>query len=116
MNTERIIKINDRQITIPREFFDALGFNTHIKLVVNDGKLIVEPLNVRDPLDFTELVRNELLKEGYSGDELNQKMKERLKELSLATEEIIREAYEELKSIGKPTGRDFMKSLFDEEG
>jgi len=79
------------QITIPNAFFTELGFDKEADLFLRDGELVVRPAS-RGGDDFSEKILSDLVKEGFSGDELLEEFKIRKEALRGAVSEMISDA------------------------
>lgn len=65
MITTKFIKTFSKgQITIPKEFRDQLGLHHEfwLKITINNGKIIAEPVDVSDKKQVKSLYRKRLLK------------------------------------------------------
>ncbi|MFC5560218.1 hypothetical protein ACFPN4_14205 [Ureibacillus thermophilus] len=95
------VKISEqRQITIPEEFYDALNFQ-HEVIIEFIGKAIVilpnETVNFLEDIeevDFSVDILRDLVSQGYEGEELIQKFIEIKAEIPKALERIKQEAME----------------------
>ena len=95
------VKISEqRQITIPEEFYDALNFQ-HEVIIEFIGKAIVilpnETVNFLEDIeevDFSVDILRDLVSQGYEGEELIQKFIEIKAKIPKALERIKQEAME----------------------
>ena len=111
--TERkIISIsNKRQVTIPQKYFDALGFNNEAECVLQANGIMIRPL--RDNTGyFSEQILADLIAEGFGGDDLLEKFKERSRAIRPAVIKLLEETDAYAKS---GEGRISMNELFGSE-
>ncbi|MDR3277315.1 MAG: AbrB/MazE/SpoVT family DNA-binding domain-containing protein [Oscillospiraceae bacterium] len=109
----KIISVsNRRQVTIPQKYFEALGFDNEAECSLQDGALVIRP--IRDSRDgaFSEEILADLIKQGYSGQELLAKFKETSKQVRPAVKRLIAEADELARNGGGAT----MSDIFGAEG
>lgn len=66
----RRVKVSkQRQITIPKDFYDALNISDEALIEFNGKEIIIRPAEY-DYVDFSEDILKDLVREGYSGEEL----------------------------------------------
>lgn len=65
-----------RQITIPQKFFAMLGFDKEAECTVRGNELVIRPVKTKTGGEFAEQILEDLIRQGYSGDELIQQFKE----------------------------------------
>lgn len=95
MTNENIKKISvstKRQMTIPKQFFDELNIGDEVVCELVDGALMIRP--VQEPLDFSEYILADLIKEGYEGDALIEAFKSRKNETNDAIHLMIEQTRE----------------------
>ncbi|MFS0614960.1 AbrB/MazE/SpoVT family DNA-binding domain-containing protein [Lederbergia ruris] len=69
----RRVKVSkQRQISIPKEFYDALNIDDEATVEFTGKELIIRPL-IAEEEDFSEDILRDLVRQGYTGDELIQK-------------------------------------------
>jgi len=84
----KIISISDnRQLTIPKEFFDKSNLGSKAECAYKDGTIIIKPLLKYDD-DFTEEILKDLVAEGYEGYSLVEAFKKRRTDLKIAAEKL----------------------------
>lgn len=88
--TKRISVSPSRQITIPKEFFDRLHIKDEILCEIKGRSLFLTP--IRENVDFSDMLLQDLIKEGFSGEELLQEFRLRKKQMGSAVERMIDEA------------------------
>lgn len=111
MENKRIKISSKRQITIPQQFFDSLGFADEAECSLKDGALIIRPVR-QNGGEFAEQILADLLAQGYQGDELLAKFKEAQSKVRPAVERMIQEAD---AFAMKKDGGVFLEELFDAE-
>ena len=111
MENKRIKISSKRQITIPQQFFDSLGFADEAECSLKDGALIIRPVR-QNGGEFAEQILADLLAQGYQGDELLAKFKETQSKVRPAVERMIQEA--DALAMKKDGGVS-LEELFDAE-
>ena len=111
MENKRIKISSKRQITIPQQFFDSLGFADEAECSLKDGALIIRPVR-QNGGEFAEQILADLLAQGYQGDELLAKLKEAQSKVRPAVERMIQEAD---AFAMKKDGGVSLEELFDAE-
>lgn len=89
---KRVRISSKRQITIPQKYFSMLGFEDTAECVVRGNELVIRPVRVSSGGEFSEQILADLIKEGFSGNELLEKFKERQANVRPAVEAMIAEA------------------------
>jgi len=68
LEMNKTISISSKnQITIPKKVMEYLGFTKEAKIKVSKGSLIVTPVKENEDMEFSDLILEDLIKEGYSG-------------------------------------------------
>lgn len=91
LKPKRVKVSKQRQISIPKEFFDLLNFSDEALVEVSNNTLIIRPAQ-NENLDFSEFILKDLIAEGYAGDELLYKFKEVRSKLPEAVDKMTEEA------------------------
>lgn len=108
----KIISISEnRQITIPKEYFDKLNLGSKAECFFENDSIIIRPF-IRYEKDFSQDILKELVSEGYTGQELLDEFGHRTKEISYAIEKL-KEEGEKIAS-GNIKGVTY-KEIFGEE-
>ncbi|MCM1233721.1 MAG: AbrB/MazE/SpoVT family DNA-binding domain-containing protein [Butyrivibrio sp.] len=81
-----------RQITIPQKFFAMLGFDTEAECMVRGNELVIRPAKTNTGGEFAEQILEDLIAQGYSGDELLRHFKQAQSQVRPAVEEMLVEA------------------------
>lgn len=92
----KIIRISPkRQITIPQKQFEQLGFGKEAECFVRERELVIRPLRLYDSAlggEFAEEILADLIKQGYSGEELLAQFKKMQRQIRPAVERMLDEA------------------------
>lgn len=90
---EKVVSISSkRQITIPQEFYQTLGFEDKAECIMQGDKLIIRPVKADLSGEFAEEILSELIQEGYSGEKLLSEFKSRRKKVRPAIKNMLTEA------------------------
>lgn len=92
MESKKVSISSKRQITIPQKFFTLLGFNTEAECIMHGNELILRPVKSNTGGEFAEQILADLIRQGYSGEELLEKFKQAQKEVRPAVEAMLAEA------------------------
>ena len=76
MESKKVSISSKRQITIPQKFFTLLGFNTEAECIMRGNELVLRPVKENTSGEFAEQVLADLIRQGYSGEELLEKFKQ----------------------------------------
>jgi bifunctional DNA-binding transcriptional regulator/antitoxin component of YhaV-PrlF toxin-antitoxin module len=99
-----------RQVTIPQKFFEEAGIKDEVEFGLRGNNIIIRPVRENAGNDyFSDLILADLLKEGYSGDELLAKFREKQSELHAAVKNLIAESGEAASNFN---GVDETEALF----
>jgi len=90
LEMNKTISISSKnQITIPKKVMEYLGFTKEAKIKVSKGSLIVTPVKENGDMEFSDLILEDLIKEGYSGEELLKEFKVRKNNIKPAIQKLI---------------------------
>lgn len=92
MEIKKIAISAKRQITIPQKFFSTLGFDTEAECMIRGNELVIRPIKVSAGGEFAEQILADLIKQGYSGEELLSRFKKAQSQIRPAVEGILEEA------------------------
>lgn len=81
-----------RQITIPQKFYNLLGFGTEAECIIRGKELIIRPIEIHSDGEFAEQILEDLIKKGYSGEELLIEFRNTQKKIRPAVERLLSEA------------------------
>ena len=70
MESKKVSISSKRQITIPQKFFTLLGFNTEAECIMRGNELVLRPVKENTSGEFAEQILADLIRQGYSGEEL----------------------------------------------
>ncbi len=88
----KIISVSrKRQITIPLQFYKHLDLGNEIECLLEDGKIIIQPLH-RGPSEFSVEILKDLVSQGYSGDELVEQFETQNKNIQKSVTNMLKEA------------------------
>lgn len=88
-----------RQITIPQKFYTELGFSDEAECIMRGDELILRPIKRDSGGEFAEQILAELVAQGYSGQELLAKFRQRQAQVRPAVEALLADA--EAAAAGK---------------
>ena len=83
-----------RQITIPQKFYQRLGFTDQAECFVRGNELVLRPARTISGGEFAEVILQELIGEGLSGDDLLEEFKKRQAQIRPAFENMLTESEE----------------------
>ena len=92
MESKKVSISSKRQITIPQKFFTLLGFNTEAECIMRGIELILRPVKENTSGEFAEQILADLIRQGYSGEELLEKFKQAQRKVRPAVEAMLAEA------------------------
>ena len=87
-----------RQITIPKEFFDALKIGDEIECYIEDNCIVIKPVVENSLNDFSEFILQDIIKEGFKGNDILKEFKKRRKKLESAAKEFNKKIDEEISN------------------
>lgn len=92
-NFKRATVSSKRQVTIPKKFHDALGIKNEAMWELHGDHLVLKP--VKEGFgDFSAEILDDIIKEGYTGDEISKEFRYRKGQLGSAVSSLITEARE----------------------
>ena len=92
MDSRKVSISSKRQITIPQKYYAMLGFGSEAECILRNGELIIRPVKTISSGEFDEYILADLIKEGFSGEELLKEFRLRRKEVRPAVETMLDEA------------------------
>lgn len=101
MNRKIISVSSKRQITIPLQYFEELGFQNDAECILQEDGIFIRPYQTSQD-DFSVEILEELVREGYSGEVLIEKFKTQSKKIRPAVKALVAEA-DKLAKSGTPT-------------
>ena len=90
MQKRRINVSSKRQITIPFQFYKELGIESEVECFIKDGALVIQPVQDISGAFAVEIL-DDLVKQGFQGQELVAKFKEVNRKVRPAVEQQIGE-------------------------
>ena len=101
-----------RQVTIPQKLFEAAGITNEVEFGLRGNHIIIRPVRDKAASDqFADLILADLIKKGYSGEELLQAFREQQVDILLAAKGLVAEARETARNT-KGTGDKLMNEIF----
>jgi len=102
----------NRQMTIPKKFYNMLGFHNEAECYVVGNTVVLKPKQQEPSGEFDEFILKDLIDEGYNGNELLEKFKEMRSKVPGAVQRMLADAKERCKNSN---GLDDYKELFGED-
>ena len=88
----KIISVSSkRQITIPLQFYRQLDLGSEIECLLEDGRIILQPLH-RYPSEFSLEILKDLLAQGYAGDALLEQFEKQSQAIKKAASQMLDQA------------------------
>ena len=78
-----------RQITIPQQYFESLGFGSEAVCELKDNGIFIRPVKAETSGEFDEFILADLIEQGLEGKELRTKFKETRKQIRPAVEKML---------------------------
>ena len=94
MNSKTISISNKRQITIPQQYYEHLGFQDKAECVLRGNEIVIRPIRQQSGGEFAEQILSDLVAQGYSGQELLSRFKIAQANVRPAVERMLEEADE----------------------
>ena len=92
LEIDKVISISAKnQITIPKKLMEFLGFGKEARIKTDGNSLIITPLK-EDNFNFSDLILEDLINEGYEGKDLLNEFKKRSSNVRPAINKMIEEA------------------------
>lgn len=90
-HSQRIRITSKRQLTIPKAFFDAIGFNNQAECILKGNEIVIKPVSDNSGY-FASQILKDLVSQGYEGDQLIAKFEETQSKIRPAIEKMLSEA------------------------
>lgn len=98
----RVIRISSKkQITIPQAFYEKLGLGREAECILKGDELIIRRLDKAND-DYSDLILQDLVRQGYTGDELVKEFRKMKAGIRSAAQRMIDDAV----SLSKKDTRD----------
>lgn len=81
-----------RQITIPQKFFEALGFGSEAVCELEEDRIVLRPSREGADGEFADLILEDLIDRGLSGQKLLKAFKEEQRKMRSAAQVMIEDA------------------------
>lgn len=105
-----------RQFTIPKDFFEELGMKPgKVRCILDNGRIIIEPIQSTNFWDFSGDLLEELVNEGFEGKELVNEFKQRKETVKKAFALMVEEAREEIEQGGGKDAEELFAEILDTE-
>ena len=101
MKVKRISVSEKRQITIPKEYFDALNIGSQIECSMSDNCIIIKPVDESGLDEFSEYILEDIIKEGYKNKEILKEFINRRKKLREAAKKFNKDIDNEINDTKK---------------
>lgn len=88
-----------RQVTIPQKLFEQAGIKDEVEFSIKGNYIIMRPVRDVGTDYFADLILEDLIKEGYSGEELLEKFRERQMHFRVAVKDLIAESAETARTF-----------------
>ena len=99
---KKIVSISSkRQITIPQKFFTHLGFADEAECIVRGNELVIRLAAKTSGGEFAEMILEDLIKKGFSGEQLLSEFKAMQAKVRPAVEAMLKDAENAAKGIGE---------------
>ena len=109
----RRVKVSkQRQINIPKDFYEALNISDEALVEFTGKEIVIRPAEY-ETVDFSEYILKDLVREGYSGDELVQRFIRIKSEIPKALDRMKKETMEKPVITGNLD--DYLDSVEDDE-
>ena len=92
MESKKVSISSKRQITNPPKFLTHLGYYTEAECNMRGNELILRPVKENTSGEFAEQILADLIRQGYSGEELLEKFKQAQRKIRPAVEAMLAEA------------------------
>lgn len=114
MEKKRIPVSSKGQITIPKKFINELNLGKEVDCIVDNGRIIIEPAIDVAFSQFHEYILRDLINDGFEGEELITKFKERSQDIKEAAQSMLIDAHK-FASTSNVSRRQKAKELFEME-
>lgn len=89
----RIIRISSKkQITIPQSFYEKLGLGREAECILRGDEIIIRRLD-KGSDDYSDLILQDLVQQGYKGDELVKEFRKMKTEMRNAAQNLIEDSF-----------------------
>lgn len=102
-----------RQVTIPQRLFEQVGIKNEVEFSIKENYIIMRPVHDVGDDYFADLILDDLVRDGYSGQELVKMFRERQVQFRVAIKGLIAESAEVARTF-TGTGDNETKELFSD--
>lgn len=95
---KRVSVSSKRQISIPKEFYDTLGFGEELQVELHANSLVLKRINDNFD-DFSSDILKDLVDQGYQGDELVKEFEARKSKVPYAMNKLFDELEAEAEEV-----------------
>lgn len=86
-----------RQITLPIQYYHELGITDEVECLLREDEIVIRPVRRGD--DFSVEILKDLVRQGYSGDELLSEFQRLRAGIRPAVKQMLHEAHQAAKKI-----------------
>ena len=115
MERKKVSISQKRQITIPQKFFTLLGFDKEAECIMRGNELVIRPVKENVSGEFAAEILEDLIKKGYSGQELLNEFKIMQAKVRPAVELMLSEAEQVAKGNSEYFSYDDVFNSEDDE-
>lgn len=108
---KRISVSGKRQITIPMEYYKALGIENEVECIMKNNCIVIRAVK-QDDNEISERILQDIIKEGYKQEDILKEFRKRKAKVRPAIEEMILEAD---KVAEEQENYTVLEDLFSEE-
>ena len=99
---KKIVSISSkRQITIPQNFYSALGFTNEAECIIRGNELVIRPARQASGGEFAEMILSDLITQGLNGEELLARFREEQAKIRPAVESMLSDAQKAANGTGE---------------
>ena len=99
---KKIVSISSkRQITIPQNFYSALGFTNEAECIIRGNELVIRPARQASGGEFAEMILSDLIAQGLNGEELLARFREEQAKIRPAVESMLSDAQKAANGTGE---------------
>ena len=111
MKPKRISVSEKRQITIPMEYYKALGIENEVECIMKNNCIVIRAVK-QDDNEISERILQDIIKEGYKQEDILKEFRKRKAKVRPAIEQMILEAD---KVAEEEENYTVLEDLFSEE-
>lgn len=101
-----------RQVTIPQKLFEQAGIKEEVEFGIKGNHIIIRPVREHVGNDyFADLILADLIQDGFTGEQLLNKFREKQNEFHTAIKNLLAESVETARNFRR-AGNDETEELF----